>query len=61
MTSASRTIGTKTKEAIADFEQKDGMPVNGRWRRETASWSRRWRIVEADIGDRDYPDLCGRR
>jgi len=34
MTSASRTIGTKTKEAIADFEQKDGMPVNGRWRRE---------------------------
>ena len=23
-------IGTKTKEAIADFEQKNGMPVNGR-------------------------------
>jgi peptidoglycan hydrolase-like protein with peptidoglycan-binding domain len=23
-------IGTKTKEAIADFEQKQGMPVNGR-------------------------------
>ena len=23
-------IGTKTKAAIADFEQKQGMPVNGR-------------------------------
>jgi peptidoglycan hydrolase-like protein with peptidoglycan-binding domain len=23
-------IGTKTKEAIADFEGKNGLPVNGR-------------------------------
>jgi peptidoglycan hydrolase-like protein with peptidoglycan-binding domain len=25
-----RDIGTKTKEAIADFQGKNGMPVNGR-------------------------------
>jgi hypothetical protein len=60
MTWASRTIGTKTKEAIATSSRRrhagERPMAQG-----NCKLVGRWRIVEADIWDRDYLDLCGRR